>query len=117
EIALVVPAELADAVLRRLAMYRLRAKVELRPASDWAAVAIAADADLERLAARDLLPDAANRSRRSHGIVTFRPGTSSGCIEVYGPLAALQAAGLDFEQPLRDDAWRLGLIDAGIVTI
>ena len=117
EIALAVPAELADAVLQRLAMYRLRAKVELRPASDWAAVAIAADADLERLAARGLLPDTANRSMRNHGIVTFRPGGSSGCVEVYGRLAALHAAGLVFEHPLGDAAWRLALIDAGIITL
>jgi hypothetical protein len=119
EIALAVPADLAAALIRRFLMFRLRARVELAPAGDsWAAYAVSNREDIAALEALDLLPqDDGESAVRARGLVAVDNATASRCIEVWGPVSAMQAAGLSFRQPLSDTDWKLALIQAGIPTI
>lgn len=118
-IGLVMPGELAEPIVKRLSMYRLRAKVAIDIAgADWECLAVAADDDFAALAALDLLPGRnRNASRRAHGLVTVDTGAALRCIEIYGTAAALEQSRLHIGQPLTDVAWRKALIDAGIPTI
>jgi len=116
---LVVPDSLAESIVQRLELFRLRAKVETGMAGgEWSAVAVAAADDLAALAALDLLPEAArNSARTAQGIVTVDIGASPRCIEVYGPASALERRGLVFQNPLSAEQWQLSLINGGIPLI
>ncbi len=115
-VGLVLPTGLAERVASRLSMYRLRAKVDIRPAPDWQAVAVAAPADLESLAARGLLPERARGAGcHAHGITTLELGGHERGVELYGTQAAI--AGLALSDPLSEPEWHKALIDAGIPTI
>jgi hypothetical protein len=119
EIALAVPAGLAAALIRRLLMFRFRDRVDLIATGDeWAAQAVSDEGDLAQLGALDLLPAPDGRPAiRAGGLVAVDIGAASRCIEVWGPVSAMQAAGLAFRHPLSNAAWRLLLIQAGIPTI
>lgn len=118
-IGLILPASLAEPVLRELGKYRFRAKVELDAAdAAWRALAVAGKDDLERLAAADLLPEAAaNASRQRVGVTAVKLSAAADCVEVYGEEAAFGAAGLEFREPLECDAWRVKRIAAGIADL
>jgi hypothetical protein len=119
EIALAVPAGLAAGIIRRFLMFRFRDRVDLVTAGDgWAAQAVSDEDDMAALGALDLLPAPDGRSAtRARGLVAVDIGAASRCIEVWGPVPAMQAAGLPFRHPLPDAGWRLALIHAGIPTI
>ncbi len=113
---LVLPADLAESVLRRLLMYRLRAKVELTLATSWQAIAVATAADLDALAARELLPDGGRGAcRRAGGITALELGGPTRCVELYGRSADLDALALT--APLSAPDWQKALIEAGIPTV
>lgn len=113
---LVLPADLAEPVLRRLLLYRLRAKVELNLAGDWQTIAVSATADLDALAGRELLPDRRRGAcRRTHGITALELGGPSRCVELYGRSADLDALALT--APLSAPDWQKALIEAGIPTV
>jgi len=119
EIALAVPAGLGNAIIQRFLTFRFRARVDLRAAGDeWAGNAVSDDDAIAALGSLDLVPTGGRRSAvRARGLVAFDHGAASRCIEVWGPVSALQAAGLPFRQPLSDTAWKLALIHAGIPTV
>lgn len=113
---LVLPAELAEPVVKRMLLYRLRAQAEIRLADDLQAVAVAASRDLDVLAARDLLPGKIRGGcRRAHDITALELGGPARCVELYGPRTALAALALT--APLGASAWQEALIDAGIPTV
>ncbi|HET6629352.1 MAG TPA: hypothetical protein VFG91_06235 [Woeseiaceae bacterium] len=113
---LALPAELAEPVLKRLLLYRLRARAAIRLADDLQAMAVATAGDLDTLAARDLLPDETRGAcRRADGIVAFELGGPARCVELYGSRAGL--AGLELEAPLGIPDWQRALIAAGIPTV
>lgn len=118
-IGLVVPASRAEAIVERLALYRLRAAVEFSIAGDdWRAHAVAASIDLDALERIGLLPDArANAARRVGQLIAVQPGSASRVLEVYGPAEAFRERDLAFSQPLSDRDWQLALIEAGIPVI
>lgn len=100
---LALPAELADPVVKRLLLYRLRAKVDIAVTEDWQAMAFAPGPDV------DLLTDDAP------GVVTLKLGNPVRCIEFYGPRKTVAA--LDLPAPLNDAEWKKALIAAGIPTV
>jgi hypothetical protein len=118
-IGMIVPRGLAEVAVRRLSMFRLRAKVQFDTVGDgWQATAVTAGDDLAKLDAAGLLPDRGPLSAcRNIPIVAFDTGSEPRCIEVFGPGSAFRDLDLHFAQPLDDDAWRAALIAAGIPTI
>lgn len=119
ETCLSVPAALAESVIKRLLMFRFRARVDIGPAdSEWGAFAVSDDEDIAALDTLGLVPrQGAGSAVRSAGIVAIDTGASSCCIEVYGRLAAMQEAGLTLSRPLPDTEWQLALINAGVPVI
>lgn len=117
EMALAVPSGLAAATVERFLKFRFRSDVDLKIAGNqWAAYAVADDDDISTLAAADLSPATdAPAAVRANGLVAADHGGPSRCIEVWGPVSAMDA--LQFRQPLSAEAWRLSLIHAGIPTI
>lgn len=118
-IGLIVPHSMSETVVRRLSLFRLRAKVQFDIAgAEWQAAAVATDDDLAILDAAGLLPggDDSGVLRKDH-LVAFDTGCASRCVEVFGPAHAFDDNGLEFHQPLDDSAWRAALIAAGIPTI
>ena len=117
EMAFAVPSGRAAAIVERLLKFRFRAEVDLKIAgSQWAAYAVADDDDISTLAAADLLPATDGPSAvRANGLVAVDHGAPSRCIEVWGPVSAMDR--LRFRRPLSAAAWRLSLIHAGIPTI
>jgi tRNA-modifying protein YgfZ len=115
-IGLVVPGSIAERVVERLKVYRLRAKVDIELAgSEWSGFAVSAAEDLGALGDHDLLPAAeCNAAKSARGLVTVETGASPRCVEVYGPASAMKESGLTFLQPLADVEWQLALINAGI---
>jgi hypothetical protein len=119
EIGLVVPAGLSGSLVRRLLMFRFRARVEVEaPGFGWEAVAVSDDADLAELETLDLLP-AGNGSlvSRRRKLVAIDLAIEPRCVEVYGAAAAFRNAGLGFRRTLTETAWQLALINAGIPLI
>lgn len=113
---LVLPSDMVDPVVKRLLMYRLRSRVEIAPAADWQSTAVAAEADLEALAMRGLLPENARGAcRRAHGITAVELGGPARCVELHGHRTAVVS--LELAAPLTDAEWCKALIDAGIPTI
>ena len=114
EIALVVPAALAEHLVKRFFMYRFRANVDFAIAGDeWSALAVTAEDDLAAAAALGLLPQNAGNPARAGGLIAVDIGAEPRCIEVYGPTAAYRQSRLAFSRPLTDVEWRLALIRAG----
>ena len=117
-IGLIVPLTMSEAVVRRLTLFRLRAKVQFDIAgAEWQATAIATEDDLAILDSAGLMPNDNNPARRKAELVAFDIGGASRCIEIFGPTAAFEKSGLKFRQALDDGAWRAALIAAGIPTI
>jgi tRNA-modifying protein YgfZ len=116
---LVVPTSLAATVVERLAMYRLRAAVELSiSGGDWRAYAVASTDDLDALERAGLLPDAPGiAARRTGQLIAVQAGSSPRVLEVYGPAEAFRERHLAFSQPLSDRDWQLALIAAGVPVI
>ena len=118
-LGIVVPASLAEPLLERLTMYRLRADVSLEMAGPgWTASAVKSDADREALRNRGLLPDPAmNACRRDGSVLTIATGADYTVVEVFGESAAIAAAGLDFGAPLTAAKWQAARIQAGSADI
>ncbi|HEX7062550.1 MAG TPA: hypothetical protein VF200_11310 [Woeseiaceae bacterium] len=115
-IGLAAPAELAQALVRRFAMYRLRARVEIAIATGFCIAAAGADEDRAALAALDLLPPAALlAARRARGLTALAIGERE--VELYGRAADYASAGLVLRAPLTEQQWQQALIAAGIATI
>jgi tRNA-modifying protein YgfZ len=116
-IGLVVPAELAEPVVKRLTMYRLRARVRIALADpEWRCLAVTGAGDLDALAALDLLPER-GAAARGRGLVAVELNSRPRCVELYGPRAAFDRSGLTIRQPLTDRQWQAALIDAGVPTV
>ncbi len=120
-----LPAEILEATLQRLRMFVLRARVELRDASDeLACFGAAGKAAADLLAAQvGELPEAVDEVRSAADISVLRvaAGDDGPRYELYGPSEALQALWLALAEggcaQLDADAWRLGDILAGLPNI
>lgn len=114
---LVVPLDVAQGMLKRLAMYRFRAKVAFELAGpEWRALAVNSSADVEKLKVMELLPRA-GMTLSSLGIHAVRPDADDDYVELYATTDALRSADLEPQEPLREDAWAALRIRAGIPTI
>lgn len=118
-IGLIVPHSMSEAIVRRLSLFRLRARVQFAIAgAEWQATALAADDDLAMLETAGLLPNVDDSAVvRNSQLVAFDAGGTPRCIEIFGPTDAFSSGGLMFRQALDDSAWRAALIAAGIPTI
>jgi hypothetical protein len=118
-IGLVMPGELTAAVVRRLSIYRLRAKVAFEIAGPaWKCLAVSRDHDLGTLDAFGLLPERERHATRcAHGIIALDTGAAWRVVEVYGTAAAFERIGESFPHSLSDSEWQKALIDAGYPTI
>ncbi|MEX0976049.1 MAG: hypothetical protein WDZ50_03005 [Woeseia sp.] len=118
-IGLIVPHSMAETVVRRLALFRLRAKVQFDTAgAEWRATAVATEDELAMLDAIGLLPNSEGLAvLRKDQLVAFDPGGRTRCIEIFGPTHAFSSNGLNFRQTLDDNAWRAAQIAAGVPTI
>ena len=119
ETFLSVPAGMADALVKRLLMFRFRARVDISLAgSEWEAFAVSDEKDIAALDELGLLRrGGAVSAARIAGLVAVDTGAPSRCIEVYGLVAAMQEAGVVVSRPLPDAEWQLALINAGMPTI
>ncbi|MEX2122522.1 MAG: hypothetical protein WD795_01425 [Woeseia sp.] len=118
-IGLVVPAALAESLLQRLLRYKFRASVDFAIAGDeWGALALSREDDIAVLAALGLLPrEGRNAAGHTRNLVAVDTGAVPRCIEVYGPVSAVQESGLISARRLTDVEWQLALIGAGIPLI
>jgi len=119
EIQLVVPAGLTQSLIRRLLMFRFRARVDVLAAgTKWRSTAVSDDHDLATLEALELLPAPGGSSiARSQNLIAVDLGIAPRCVEVYGPASALKETGLAFIRTLTESEWQLALINAGIPMI
>lgn len=116
---LVVPRSSAEAIVRRLSMFRLRSRVDIAAAGeDWLAKSTRSGDDLEHLDSLGLLPEASRFSAQGRsGIVAFELGAASRCIELFGPASAFEEAGVRLRQELDDAGWQSALIEAGVPNV
>jgi tRNA-modifying protein YgfZ len=116
---LVVPHASADAIVRRLAMFRMRSRVDIAAAGDdWLAKATRSGDDLEHLDSLGLLPEAKRFSARNRGgIVAFELGGASRCIELFGHASAFEEAGVRLRHELDGAGWQSALIEAGVPNV
>jgi folate-binding protein YgfZ len=115
---LVLPSSNLDPVLKRLAMYRLRADVTMDAmGDDWAAVAFRDADSLDLLDRLHLKPAAElNACCAGDGFVTVSPGLAD-CVEVFGERARIESAGLDLSLALGDADWQAARIEAALPDI
>lgn len=113
---LVVPGSAVDALVRRLSMYRLRARVDITPqAEGWLAKATCSERDLARLESLGLLPERdCFAVRRREGVAAFGLGGQGRCVELFGTAGAFETLRLELHRELDDAAWRTALIEAGV---
>lgn len=111
---LILPLDLCEAVVQRLAMYRFRSRVEFElSGDDWTAAAVQAADDMARVQQLELIP-VAGETLTSLGIHAVRPHTAVDFVELYGPAAAFRSAGLELQRPLAMHEWQAARIIAGI---
>jgi folate-binding protein YgfZ len=116
-IGLVLPASLADAVVQRLTMYRLRADVSIeRSNEDWTCVAVGDVGSFEQLDRAGLLPDP-DAARSVTGLIAVDYSTADRFVEVFGTRQAFADAGLSFDATLTDAEHRALKIRAGLAEI
>lgn len=114
---LILPLDLCEAVVQRLAMYRFRSRVEFAlSGDDWTAVAVQAADDITRIQQLELLP-VAGETLTSLGIHAVRPHTAVVFVELYGPAAAFRSARLEPHHPLAMHEWQAARIIAGMPDI
>lgn len=119
EIGLVVPSNLVELLVRRLSLFLLRARAEVKPAgAGWQSVAVAGREELDTLEAFGLLPPRGRaRTARQGNLVAADLGTEPRCVEVHGPVPAFEEVGLKLRRTLTAEEWQLALVDAGIPLI
>ena len=117
-IGLALPEDLAEAVMRRIVMYRLRAKFEVEIADDWRSLAVRGDKALQ-----ELLKSGFSTTGQFHatdqidGITAVVIRQSDPVLELYGPENLLQLKGIDAVDVLSTDDWDRARIEAGIPII
>jgi folate-binding protein YgfZ len=116
-IDLAVPESICDVVMRKLAMYRLRADVEMTVLdTNWRAIAVKHDADVRMLEHAGLLPE----NRLNASITKFNVIANSiggGCSEVFATASDMDVAGIGAINALDEAAWRQARIAAGLPDI
>lgn len=116
-IGLVVPTSLADAIVQKLTMYRLRADVSIeKSGDDWRCVVVRGRDALQRLDRAGLKP-AANAACTNDGLIAVDYSAADRFVEVYGSSKAFADAGLSFEKTLSDTEHGAMKIRAGIAEI
>jgi len=117
-----LPRTKVEAVVQRLRMYMLRAKVTVEDASDrFTAIALAGDCAPSLLASRlDAVPKQDNKLTRSGALTAIRiPGTTPR-LEILGPSSAIERLWDDLAKTatvVNTDYWALLDIRAGIPSV
>jgi len=115
-IDLLLPRDIAATFLQRISIYKLRADLQLELRPDWHTVAVQTDGDFQRLADRQLMPNAVvNSCRSSDPVTAVCIATEPLVIEVSAPTGKLEELGI--RNPLSESAWRSVLMRAGAVQI
>lgn len=116
-IGLVVPASLADAVVHRLGIYRLRSDVTIeRRNTGWSCTVISDAADLAKLDRAGLLPEA-NGARAARDLIAVDYSGAVHFVEVYGRRDAFAGARLAFARTLSNEEHLAMKIRAGLAVI
>jgi len=116
-IGLVVPGSLADGVANKLGMYRFRSKVSIeRPPDDWTCMAVSDPRAFDLLEGARLLPGA-NAVASGGALIAVDYSVADRFVEIFGSDRAFSDAGLRFNSPLPDAAWRGMRIRAGLADI
>lgn len=116
-IGLVVPSSLADQIVQRLTMYRLRSDVSIEKTNDdWQCVAVGGENEMALLDRAGLRPQA-NAACSSDGLIAVDYSIADHFIEVYGNREAFANAGLAFERVLSEEEHLAGKMRAGLAEI
>lgn len=116
-IGLVVPATLADAVVEKLTMYKLRSDVSIeRAGEDRAFMAVSGADALAELERCGLLPEA-NAARAGNGLIAVDYSAADRFVEIYGTREAFDDAGLSFGLAMSGGEHAAMKIRAGIPEI
>jgi folate-binding protein YgfZ len=116
-IGLVVPASLADIVIQKLTMYRLRADVSIEKSAEvWTSLAVATQDAFTQLDGAGLLPDA-NAACSGHGLIAVDYSVADRFVEIFGSGEAIDRAGLAFDSTLSDEQRTAMKIRAGLADI
>jgi len=116
-IGLAVPTSLADTVIQKLTMYRLRADVSIeRDSEAWTSLAVGEQDAFTRLESAGLLPDA-NTACSSHGLIAVDYSVADRFVEVFGTKEAFDNTRLDFDSTLSDEQRTAMKIRAGFAEI
>jgi len=114
---LILPHEIAEAVLRQLLHYRLRSRVRIEnKGNKFGAMAVQDDNALAKLADAMLVPAGTHDSSCSRNNITaVRLGDNRPLIEVYGaPAAIADLTGLTAADALAESSWRSERLSTGI---
>lgn len=113
---LVVPGSSVAALVTRLSMFRLRARVDIAQDNEgWRLVATRSPEDLARLESLGLMPEHRLFAvRQREGIVALELGGASRCVELFGTARAFEDLNLHLHQSLDDAGWRSALVEAGV---
>jgi folate-binding protein YgfZ len=114
--ALVVPGSSLAALVPRLSMFRLRARVDItRNDEGWLLGAMRSVDELARLESLGLLPEHRRFALRSReGLVALELGGRERCVEVFGSARAFEILNLDLQQGVDDAGWQATLVEAGV---
>ena len=116
-IGLLIPASLVDTVIQKLTMYRLRSDVAIARASEnWTSMMLGDDHEFDALADQGLLP-ASNAACASKGLIAVDHSDGERFVEVFGPNAAFEEAGLAINATDIDERRAAMKIRAGIAEI
>ncbi|MDX1404269.1 MAG: hypothetical protein R3192_07025 [Woeseiaceae bacterium] len=116
-IGLAVSPSLADVIMQRLAMYRLRADVNIAAANaNWTSAAVSSNEALAELERVGLLP-AANSACAAAGLIAVDVSVADRYVEIFGNRDAFEKAGISFEHSLSDAEHAALRIRAGHVEI
>lgn len=116
---LVLPGSLAEAICQRLAIFRLRAKVDFAiTGSDWIHRVFHSDDALAELGKLGLLPERQmNACRGAGGLTAVNIGVEESCVEVFGLKADFAKAGIDTNEHTDCGLLRGAKVRAGIAEI
>lgn len=113
---LIVPRSSVAALVTRLSMFRLRARVDIASNDEgWLLGATRSPDDLARLESLGLMPEHRRfAARRRDGVVALELGSAGRCVELFGTARAFADLDLEPGQALDDAGWQAALVEAGV---
>lgn len=110
-VLMILPTASQETALKRLALYRLRAKVDIAAETGWRTLAFAGEAAAQAATTLGLNPDADQHWQNELHVLRL-PGPD-GAIEVLASEQALAASRIDLKTALSDSNWSRARIAAG----